>query len=228
MTAQFADTLKYEGETYAIIAQKGEGLFSPSEHGFRPTMMHTACYRGFYCDFEIHDDTLLLTHLVIRQKDNKYQPFGGITPLYETNRQLTEEEAASLQPMSGRYITRPMSRSNDHPEPTLRYDGGIYADLNFPIPLTGGLLIALDFIEGMYIHLGFQRPEAFERVIEMLFEKGKIVQKVNHSETAAKVREQLRNNPKRAGNNDPTRLSESRKDLIEWRFLLDYDLSRIS
>ena len=42
-----------------------------------------------------------------------------------------------------------------------------FRDLNIKIKFTGTLLIARDFIEEMYIHMGFQRPMSYETVIEL-------------------------------------------------------------
>ena len=46
MTAQIQDCIVYQGEGYAIIGIKGEGLLRSSDYGMTPTIMHTACYRG--------------------------------------------------------------------------------------------------------------------------------------------------------------------------------------
>ena len=48
MTAQIQDCVVYQDEGYAIIGIKGEGLPEPADFGMTPTIMHTACYRGYY------------------------------------------------------------------------------------------------------------------------------------------------------------------------------------
>jgi len=49
MTAQIQDCVVYQDEGYAIIGIKGEDLLEPADYGMTPTIMHTACYRGYYC-----------------------------------------------------------------------------------------------------------------------------------------------------------------------------------
>lgn len=49
MTAQITDTVKYRGPECEILAVENEFPFDLREHGFNPAMMHTACYRGYFC-----------------------------------------------------------------------------------------------------------------------------------------------------------------------------------
>ncbi len=70
-----------------------------------------------------------------------------------------------------------------------RYFKHRFPDLNLKIKFTGTLLIARDFIQEMYIHMGFQRPMSYENVIELYFEKGKFTKEKNLS----KKMEELRN-----------------------------------
>ena len=50
-------------------------------------------------------------------------------------------------------------------------------ELDFPIKFTGSFLIARDFIQEMYVHMGFQRPMSFREVIKLEFDEGKLVSK---------------------------------------------------
>ena len=64
-----------------------------------------------------------------------------------------------------------------------------FTDLDFKMDFTGRILVADDFIDEMYIHLGFQRPYAFETVFELHFKKGTLVKKNNLSNQMARIRE---------------------------------------
>lgn len=80
MTAQIQDTFLFDGSEYELIGVQGEGLFDPTAHGFEPAMMHTACYDGFYCTYEIANDHLFLRELTICDANSNYPPIGGIKP----------------------------------------------------------------------------------------------------------------------------------------------------
>lgn len=72
MTGQIHDKVLFEGTEYDLVGQDGEGLFEPSAFGMFPQMIHTACWRGYYCAYAVERFDLLLTHLTIRTRDGKY------------------------------------------------------------------------------------------------------------------------------------------------------------
>ena len=51
-----------------------------------------------------------------------------------------------------------------------------YENINFKTDFTGTLLLAKDFIQEMYVHMGFQRPMAFRTVVEIQIENGNITE----------------------------------------------------
>lgn len=69
MTAQISDEILFEGNTYSLVAIENEWPFKPSEHGFNPIMMSTACWRGYYCKYDIIDENIFLNELTIRLED---------------------------------------------------------------------------------------------------------------------------------------------------------------
>lgn len=80
MTAQIPNTVIVEGKTYDIIGLSHGTLFCPEDYGFRPLMIHTACYDGFYARYRIVRNGLFLDRLTIHS-DNKTYPFlNGIAP----------------------------------------------------------------------------------------------------------------------------------------------------
>lgn len=88
MTAQISDTLKYQNQEYEILAIENKFPFKPQDHGFNPVMMHTACYRGYYCLYAIKEEKLLLSELTINQEE-KLPIWRGVKPIQKNFTELT-------------------------------------------------------------------------------------------------------------------------------------------
>ncbi len=89
-----------------------------------------------------------------------------------------------------------------------------YMDLNLKTQFTGNLLLGRDFINEMYVHMGFQRPMAYREVIEIHVKEGDITQVRDLSEEMERQR-----------NEDPDRGARPESDVRDWiddRFSLDY------
>ena len=138
MTGQIHDKVIFEGLEYDLVSVSGEGLFEPSEHGMLPQMLHTACWRGFYCAYAIEQSELFLTSLTIRTQDGQYPPIDGIFP--------TDDDYG-----------------------TMRYLG-----LRLPMLFRGKLLLGTEFIREKYVHMGFQSPDAYQKIVEVTFLEGKL------------------------------------------------------
>jgi len=94
-----------------------------------------------------------------------------------------------------------------------------YKNLNLKTKFTGRILLAKDFIQSMYVHMGFQRPMAYETVVEIHIKNGNIVILKDLSKHMAKKREKNVNKGARPQ-------SESKEDIENWiekMFSLDYD-----
>lgn len=63
-----------------------------------------------------------------------------------------------------------------------------YKDINFRVSFTGKIRIAKDFIQELYVHMGFQKPSAFKKVIDLKFEDGRIVETNDRSKEVAAIR----------------------------------------
>ena len=50
-----------------------------------------------------------------------------------------------------------------------------YRNLHIEIPFTGKIRLAKDFIQELYIHMGFQKASAFKTVIDFTIKNGKII-----------------------------------------------------
>ncbi|TFG00357.1 MAG: hypothetical protein EU541_02455 [Promethearchaeota archaeon] len=92
-----------------------------------------------------------------------------------------------------------------------------YRNVNLKVTFNGSLLLARDFIDSEYIHMGYQSPTAYRIVLKFDFENGIIVNVEDKSKLAEKAREE--GDPK--GYRPQSMVS---KDLNEWianRFSLE-------
>ncbi len=119
--------------------------------------------------------------------------------------QLNAEEAKKINDVSPKVI-----------ENSLKFH---YQNINLHLKFTGKLLIAKDFIQEMYVHMGFQRASAFETVFELKFKNGIIISEIDLSE---KFKKRRRKSPLKGA--QPKSIEKD--DLQEWiegTFSRDYD-----
>jgi len=97
-----------------------------------------------------------------------------------------------------------------------------YLNMNYKLPFTGKILIAKDFIEEMYVHMGFQRPIAYKTVIELKIENGDVKEVIDYSEMFEKRRNEDSNKgaePKSSGEIDI-------KDFVDKSFSREYNVDK--
>jgi len=82
MTAQITDTYKYNGVEYRIIATTATSNlgFDPEEYNLHPTAPHTACWRGYVCQYEIRNEKLYLNELNIHCDNKECPELFGVKP----------------------------------------------------------------------------------------------------------------------------------------------------
>lgn len=80
MTGQIADVYEYNGNRYNIVAIKGTMNFDIHELGFEPVPIHTACWRGYHCIYNITEEGLFLKDLFVNDKNGSYPPVNGVEP----------------------------------------------------------------------------------------------------------------------------------------------------
>jgi hypothetical protein len=162
MTAQIPDRFIYRGEEYSMVGKDGGGLLTPMDFGMRPVMIHTACYRGFYCTYLVTEDGLYLSEMTVRTADDVYPEVEGYQPIVQ-----------------------------DYT--------GVYRDMRVLTNFSGKLRLAKDFIEELYIHMGFQKPSAFRTVLDFQFSEGKLQTITDlsayYAEMRGKFKEQYESDP---------------------------------
>lgn len=95
----------------------------------------------------------------------------------------------------------------------------VYENLGLKTKFTGRILLGKDFIDEMYVHMGFQSAESYRTVIELEVKNGDIVKETDLSSTMAERRLTGRNKPARPQSMD----DDDVKGWIENRFSQDYE-----
>ncbi|MHA1375776.1 MAG: hypothetical protein ACTSR7_15950 [Promethearchaeota archaeon] len=91
-----------------------------------------------------------------------------------------------------------------------------YKSLKLKTQFTGKILIAKDFIDFMYVHMGFQSPISFNTVIELMISDGALIKVTDFSDMMKKYRKLNVSDGK----------LEQTENIEEWvarTFSLDYD-----
>lgn len=153
MTAQRSDCYRHKRKEYSLVAITGDLRFNPREYGLKPVAICTACWRGYWCEFEVKASGLVLKNLYIDTKDGEW----------------IEEPTKSEKHMGHRE----------------------YKNINIPIDFTGKILLGNNFLSKYYIHMGFQRAYAYKELKEFVFEQGTLVETIDHSKMAKKIRQEL-------------------------------------
>lgn len=161
MTAQIGDSFKYKGENYQIAAISEPIRFQPQDYGITPVAASTACWRGYWCEYEISERGIILENLYINSRDEYYPDINGVGPQKE----------------DGKYFEY--------------MDCHFYKNLNLVMDFTGKILLGKGFLRKYYIHMGYQRAWAYEVLKELVFEDGRLIETVDHSEMAKKIRKEI-------------------------------------
>ena len=208
MTAQIGDIYRYEGTEYTCLKRRGEGFFDPKEYGMRPVRMNLACSRGFWCEYDIAPSGLILQNLHIKAGFGMYPPVNGVSATGYSGEFITEEENGFD---CGLYSDDDLPDPEEVPEteeelPVLKEEvpksdadpvkpGTVfssssmtYKGLALPIDLTGKILLGADFDGAYYIHMGFQRPYGYRKLLSLEFGHGLLKEVLDFSETAERIR----------------------------------------
>lgn len=202
MTAQIGDIYKYESKEYSIVAMSAPIEFKPQDYGLNPQAACTACWDGYWCEYHIEGDRLLLKNFFMYNSDGDYPLFNGVGVIEQTY-----HEATRLG-MGKKKSEKVMVEDNmGHRE---------YRNVNLPIRYTGKILVGSDFIHEYYIHMGYQRAWAYKTLLEFVFKEGELIETIDHSDMAEKLRMELKA--------DSKVIDEERKDIsafVDKSFSLD-------
>jgi len=178
VTAQIQDRVIFQDIKYEIIGVNGTGLFQPSDKGLRVAELSDVsdCYRGFHCTYMMEDDRLYLTTLFLLS-DDEPEPLSGVAP----HRRMTEVQIP-------RWFRKPIIK--EEPEFMFRYEG-----LRHAVAFKGRLLIGCDFIQDLFVHMGFQPVWAYRKVLECSFKTGVATEIEDRSQLLEDLRERISREP---------------------------------
>ena len=101
MTAQMPEKVFYQGTEYALIMWEEGQLFTPETYGMQPSMIHTACWRGYYVTYELGEAGFIVREFSVRDREGNYPPVEGIQPILEEY-QATYKGMSLLMPYNGK------------------------------------------------------------------------------------------------------------------------------
>ncbi len=184
MTAQVGDKYAYNQKVYTVVALSTTFPFHPKAYDLEPHFSCTACYRGYWCEYAIIDDQLVLKDLYLFNRDGKYPPINGV--------EVAPQEFTEYDCTTGK------GKNEKKLLPKL-FGHRIYKNIDLPIPYTGKILLGRGFLKEFYVHMGFQRGWAYQELIELCFEEGILVESYDLSDIAKEKRksmEQENTNPR--------------------------------
>ena len=160
MTAQISDCCQFQGQDYCIAGISEGTLFTPESLGMKPAGTCSACWRGYCISYGVLEDTLVVADLHVN---------------------LLSEWRGKV--MKGPKIN---GKAPTLPEDEHDWFNNHYLGVNLKLDYSGGLLLATDFIDRYYVHMGFHPAWKYKVVIELVFEEGVLVK---HQDLSARMAE---------------------------------------
>ena len=204
MTAQIEDIYKHENKNYTVVARSAGEIFEPEKYGLEPHGRATACYRGYWCDFETVDEELFLNNLYIYNKEDNYPALNGM-PVSPA--EFWESKKKSKRSKNPEMVKIPAY-----------FGHRMYRNVHLQIPYTGKILLGSEFIQSYYIHMGFQRAWAYETLLELVFDEGLLMECNDLSHMAKEYREYM--SEMKLNHRNPEK--KDSKCFVEESFSMDY------
>lgn len=178
MTVQKGDIYKYENKEYSIVAMSVPIKFRPQDYGLNPQSRCTACWKGYWCEYHIIDDMLLLENFFMFNRDGNYPLFNGIGVVKQTY-----HEATSYRLYDKKSEKIMIEDNMGHRK---------YRGVNLPIKYTGKILVGDGFIRDYYILMEYQWAWAYKTLIEFVFKDGRLIETTDHSDMAERMRSDIK------------------------------------
>lgn len=177
MTAQIGDHYFWNKKEYTVVALSAPMNFKPQNYGLEPQSCCTACWRGYWCEYNITDTGLFLQNFYMYNREGNYPDLNGV----------------SVSPVSYHEgIRLDLKRKTETTVQVEDYMGHRkYEDVMMRIPYTGRILVGRKFLSQYYIHMGFQRSWAYEELREFIFENGYLIEAFDHSDMAQNIRKEI-------------------------------------
>ncbi|GAB3827468.1 hypothetical protein GCM10027610_010740 [Dactylosporangium cerinum] len=175
VTGQIADEVMHDGDWHSITAVEGTGLFDVAAHGFEPTVISTACYRGSVCRYRLEGRRLVLDAAEIGAP-------AGTAPV----------ALFGVEPGRSAYPKVFRGRLS-------------YVDIGAPVDFTGRLLVGAEVVDIGRLHMGFRPAYGFARVWELAFDEGRLTAAADRSAELAEVRRRLADTTPGPAQGEPAR-----------------------
>ncbi len=154
MPVQISDTIVYRGQPYSLVGWTGGRLFRPESYGLKPVMVSEANLAGYTCAYAIPRTRLYLESVTL-----------GLGP----QERLVVQRGEGIALFGAAPVLAP---------------GGYHAwydGLHQPIPYTGVLTLAADFVPELYMDMGFNPAWKYRMVIELTLQAGRLIQATDRS-----------------------------------------------
>ena len=177
MTAQIGDIYKYQSKEYDMVALSMPLPFHPKNYGLEPHASCTACYRGYWCEYEISDE-LALKDLYLFNIDGNYPPLNGVDispPEFVECKTYAGSGKGWVNAMRPAYLGH-----------------RVYKDVHLPINHTGRVLLGRKSVPTYHIHGVWDTPWQYTDLQEFVFEDGILMDIIDQSETARDIRKVIR------------------------------------
>ena len=178
MTAQIGDVYKHQDRKYTIVDMTNPINFHPRDYGLMPHSRCTACWNGYWCEYNLDSEVLLLENLYMFNEDDNYPPINGVEVSPPTFIETT-----GYSGKKNKLETFMMPEFMGH---------RLYQNVGLEIPYTGRVLVGDDFIWDYYIHMGHQRCWGYRRLMEFVFEEGLLLEINDHSNIARQLRNAMK------------------------------------
>lgn len=99
-----------------------------------------------------------------------------------------------------------------------------YKNVNMIIPYTGGIVIGQDIIREFYVNVGFQSPHCYEKVYELRFIEGNLIDAIDCSSEMGNIRKKIRKYYETKSHNRGVHVSKGKISAFEGNvFSLSYE-----
>ena len=186
MTEQIRDVYLYDNECYVLSEHTGMAAFSPRDYGMIPEMIHTACRKGYYADFEIVNGILYLRRLTIRDRNGRYYPLGGIGLISAQVGQsiLPNDQRLKRTKLAGRTVYLADESVT----------AAVYSGLNLQVPFTGKMRLVKDPIDGLPYEVDLcmvlfvSDAHYYRKILDFSVDRGVVVDVIDRSEEMERKR----------------------------------------
>ena len=206
MTGQIPNTFVVEEKTpyEQILNQKGP-ICSPEDFGLSTFMSTTACRRGYHLTYGIVDGTLYLEKMLLNTKDPK--KINGIEPKSTQNAVKIASGKGNDQSNKKAWIQKYYNMFQL-----------VYENLHVKPNFTGMVYLGEKIARGYSIHMGNQPIWTYEGVLEVVFDKGTVVESNNVSKTIKKFRKNMGKKPFGPDQSEKKseKIKQIKKEIREW------------